>query len=159
MELNIRKANPSDMKSVIELIKELAIFEKQPDAVVTTEQILIEDGFGKNPAFNVLLAEIKNEIIGMALFYPRYSTWKGKALHLEDLIVKHEYRGKGVGTVLYRKVMEYAFENDLKRVAWEVLDWNTVAIDFYKSTGAEVFDEWRVSQMGEEALNKYLEKI
>ncbi|MEN8188198.1 MAG: GNAT family N-acetyltransferase [Bacteroidota bacterium] len=158
MDLNIRKAKSSDMKSVLELIQELATFEKQPAAVEITEQTLIQDGFGEKPAFEVLLAESEDEIIGMALFYPRYSTWKGKALHLEDLIIKNKFRGKGVGTALYRKVMEYAYNNGLKRVAWEVLDWNTPAIEFYESTGARVFSEWRVAQIDEKALENYVKK-
>jgi len=155
MDLKLRTAKKSDMESVLLLIKELAIFEKEPDAVEITVDNLIHDGFGKKPAFKVFVAEIKNEIVGMALFYKRYSTWKGKSIHLEDLIVQKKYRGKGIGSALYKKVLNYAQDNNYKRVAWEVLDWNTPAIDFYKSTGAKVFEEWRVAQMDEKGLNNY----
>ncbi|MDH3321701.1 MAG: GNAT family N-acetyltransferase [Flavobacteriaceae bacterium] len=158
MKLKFRTANKSDMGSVLGLIKELAAFEKEPDAVEVTENNLIEDGFGENPSFKVFLAELDNDIVGMALFYQRYSTWKGKSIHLEDLIVQKKHRGKGIGNALYTMVLKYAHDNNFKRVAWEVLDWNTVAIDFYKSTGATVFDEWRVAQMNEQALNRFVKK-
>ena len=158
MKLKFRTANKSDMGSVLGLIKELAAFEKEPDAVEVTENNLIEDGFGENPSFKVFLAELDNDIVGMALFYQRYSTWKGKSIHLEDLIVQKKHRGKGIGNALYTMVLKYDHDNNFKRVAWEVLDWNTVAIDFYKSTGATVFDEWRVAQMNEQALNRFVKK-
>lgn len=155
MNLKLRTATKSDMESVLLLIKELAIFEKEPDAVEISVDTLIQDGFGKKPAFKVFVAEIENEIVGMALFYERYSTWKGKSIHLEDLIIQNKHRGKGVGNALYKKVLKYAHDNNYKRVAWEVLDWNKVAIDFYKSTGAIVFDEWRVAQMDEKGLSEF----
>ena len=158
MDLKLRKAKKSDMKSVLNLIKELAVFEKEPNAVVINEAILIADGFGENPAFKVFVAELEDEIVGMALFYQRYSTWKGKSMHLEDLIVSDRFRGKGIGNALYTKVLKYAHDNNFKRVAWEVLDWNKFAIDFYKSTGATVFEEWRVAQMNEKELNDFVNK-
>ncbi len=105
------------------------------------------------------MAEAGEIIAGMALFYPRYSTWKGLSLHLEDLIVKEDFRGKGVGTALYTKVLKYAFDHNFKRVAWEVLDWNEVAINFYISTGAKVFSNWRVAQIDEEAIEKFIENV
>jgi len=159
MELKLRNAVKSDMHSVLELIKELAIFENEPDAVTITEKTLIEDGFGETPSFRVIVAELENKIVGMALFYERYSTWKGKSIHLEDLIVQNYHRGKGIGSALYAKVLKYAYNNKFKRVAWEVLDWNKVAIDFYKSTGAKVFEEWRVTQMNEAGLKNYIENL
>jgi len=158
MNLKLRTAIKSDMESVLLLIKELAIFEKEPDAVEISVNNLIQDGFGKKPAFKVFVAEIENEIVGMALFYERYSTWKGKSIHLEDLIIQNKHRGKSIGSALYKKVLNYAHDNDYKRVAWEVLDWNKVAIDFYKSTGATVFDEWRVAQMDEKGLREFCKK-
>jgi GNAT superfamily N-acetyltransferase len=146
------------MVSVLKLIKELALFEKEPEAVEITETTLLEDGFGKKPLFQVFVAELDDKIVGMALFYERYSTWKGKALHLEDLIVRKEQRGKGIGNALYSEVLKYAYDHDFKRVAWEVLDWNKVAIDYYISTGAVVFDEWRVAQINEKALEIFVKK-
>jgi len=159
MNFKLRNAQQTDMRSVLLLIKELATFEKEPLAVEITVDDLIKDGFSKEPAFRIIVAEAENEIVGMALFYPRYSTWKGKAMHLEDLIVKQKYRGKGIGNALYSEVLKYAYNNNFKRVAWEVLDWNKVAIDFYKSTGAKVFDEWRIAQIDEQTLKRFVENI
>ncbi len=156
MDLKLRRSEKKDMNSVLKLIKELAIFEHEPDAVKITEEELIRDGFGESPAFKVFVAEFNDEIVGMALFYQRYSTWKGKSIHLEDLIVSKNYRGKGIGSKLYEKVLHYAFDNNFKRVAWEVLNWNKVAIDFYKSTGATIFEEWRVAQLDEVGLKNFV---
>jgi len=158
MNFKLRKAERTDMSSVLELIKELALFEKEPEAVEITETTLIEDGFGKDPKFQVFVAELNSEIVGMSLFYERYSTWKGKSLHLEDLIIKEKYRGKGIGNALYAKVLKHAYDHGCKRVAWEVLDWNKVAIDYYVSTGATVFDEWRVAQINEKAIESFVKK-
>ena len=156
MNLKLRRAEKKDMHSVLELIKELAIFEQEPNAVKITEEDLIKDGFGKSPAFKAFVAEMDNVIVGMALYYERYSTWEGRSIHLEDLVVKENFRGIGVGNALYTKVLKYAYDNDFKRVAWEVLDWNTRAIDFYKSTGATIFKNWRVAQIDENALKKFV---
>ena len=103
--MNIRKGTIKDMPRVLELIQELAVFEKQPDAVVVTVADLERDGFGSNPLFQILVAELDVEITGIALFYNRYSTWKGKTIHLEDLIVSEKYRGSGIGMKLYEAVM------------------------------------------------------
>lgn len=159
MGLIIRKGTQSDMGSVLKLIKELASFENEANAVELTEKDLLHDGFGENPAFKVFVAESENEIVGIALFYERYSTWKGKAIHLEDLVVQEKHRAKGVGKLLYSKVMEYAFKNNYKRVAWEVLDWNKPAIEFYESTGAKVLYDWNVVQMEEKSLEIFVDKM
>jgi len=156
MDFIVRLAEKSDMISVHKLITELAVFEKEPDAVEITIEDLQNDGFSKDPKFKVFVAESRDEIIGMALFYERYSTWKGKSLHLEDLIVTQSKRKLGVGMALYTKLMEYAKKEGYNRVAWDVLDWNKGAIDFYKSTHAKVLEEWRVVHMTKENLNKFL---
>jgi ribosomal protein S18 acetylase RimI-like enzyme len=147
------------MPSVLRLIKELAKFENEPEAVEVTVENLINSGFKKKPAFKVYVAEKEERIVGMALFYERYSTWKGKAIHLEDLIVEEEFRGKGIGNALYTEVLKYAYKNNFKRVAWEVLDWNTPAIDFYESTGAKLLKEWRVVHMDEKSLYHFTQNI
>ncbi len=157
--MKIREANPSDMPSVLRLIKELAKFENEPEAVEVTVENLIKSGFKKNPAFKAYVAEIEERIVGMALFYERYSTWKGESIHLEDLIVEENFRGKGIGNVLYTEVLKYAYKNNFKRVAWEVLDWNTPAIDFYESTGAKLLKEWRVVHMDEKSLYHFTQNI
>jgi GNAT superfamily N-acetyltransferase len=159
MQVIIRKANESDMKSVLSLINDLAIFEKEPQMVEVTETQLIEDGFGEKPAFEALLAEVDGFVAGMALYYERYSTWKGKTIHLEDLIVKDAYRNQGLGTKLYNKVLKTAQDRGYKRVEWNVLDWNKVAIDFYESTGAKILESWRVVQMDKMSLDSYLKGL
>ena len=154
----IRKGEQKDMKSVLELIQELAVFEKEPDAVELTVADLERDGFGSNPLFHTFVAEINENIVGIALYYYRYSTWKGKTIHLEDLIVTHQKRNLGVGKALYTAVLKYAFDHNYNRVAWEVLDWNTNAIEFYKSTGATYLSGWHVVQMNKENLAKFIQK-
>lgn len=153
----VRKGKKPDMIQVLSLIKELAAFEKEPDAVVVTEKILQKDGFKNKPLFKTFVAEMEGEIVGMALFYPRYSTWKGPTFHLEDLIVKKDKRGLGIGKALYNKVLKYAYKKKVKRVEWVVLDWNTTAIDFYKKTGAKVLSDWRTAQIDEDGLKNYIE--
>lgn len=151
----IRKGCEEDMASVLELIRELAAFEKEPEAVVITKADLIRDGFGDVPLFHTFVVEEDNEIIGMALFYYRYSTWKGKTIHLEDLIVKAGKRGTGAGGKLYREVIKFAKAQGVRRVEWVVLDWNTHAIDFYKRSGAAVMNDWLTVQMNEEGITKF----
>jgi len=156
--MNIRKGNPEDMKSVLELIQELAIFEKEPDAVLITVDDLVRDGFGEKPLFHVFVAEVENEIVGIALYYYRYSTWKGKTIHLEDLIVKEKMRGTGLGSALYSEIMKQGKKDNVRRVEWNVLDWNTPAVKFYENSGAKILEEWRVVQMDEAGINSFLEK-
>lgn len=153
----IRKGNPEDMKAVLGLIQELAVFEKEPDAVLVTVEDLIRDGFGSVPLFYVFVAEVEKEIVGIALYYYRFSTWKGKTIHLEDLVVKDTMRGTGVGYALYSEIIKQAKKDKVRRIDWNVLDWNTTAIDFYEKSGAKVLDEWRVAQMDEAAINYFVE--
>jgi GNAT superfamily N-acetyltransferase len=157
----IRKGIPEDMKAVLELIQELAIFEKEPEAVVISEKDLIRDGFGDTPLFHVFVAELEStpkEIVGIALYYYRYSTWKGKTIHLEDLVVKQSMRNNGIGNALYSEIIKQAKKDGVRRIDWNVLDWNTNAIEFYKKSGAKVLDDWRVAQMDEEAITRFLSK-
>jgi len=156
MSFVIRECTKTDLKHVLNLVKELATFEKEPDAVEITIEDLERDGFNNNPMFKIYIAENENEIVGMALFYYRYSTWKGKTIHLEDLIVKQNMRGKGIGRALYDKVLSFAFKNNLKRVEWVVLDWNTNAINFYVQSGAKILEDWKTVQMDEVGLKNYV---
>ncbi len=157
MKTIIRDATKEDMPAVLELIKELAAFEKEPEAVITTVETLEKEGFGKHPLFHVFVAEVDGTIEGMALVYYRFSTWKGRTLHLEDLIVREEKRGTGLGNALYKKVIEYAKSQGLKRVEWVVLDWNHHAIDFYERSGATILKDWYTVQMDENGITKYVE--
>ena len=157
--MNIREGKKGDMAAVLELIKELATFEKEPDAVVVTVEDLQRDGFGKNPLFYTFIAIIDEQIVGVALYYYRYSTWKGRTIHLEDLIVKEKRRGAGVGYALYKEVIAQGKKDGVRRIEWNVLDWNTPAIDFYKKTGAFVLDDWRVAQMNEIGIDNFLRNL
>ena len=152
----IRKATKNDMPSVLELIQELAIFEKEPDAVVVTVDDLVRDGFSENPLFQCFVAEVENEIIGMALYYYRYSTWKGKTIHLEDLIVKESKRGTGAGFALYKEIIKQGKAKNVRRIEWNVLDWNTPAINFYEKSGAKVLGDWRVVHMDENGIKNFI---
>jgi len=155
--MKIRKGIKEDMPGVLSLIKELAVFEKEPDAVLITEEDLIRDGFGSNPLFHVFVAEVEDKIVGIALYYYRYSTWKGKTIHLEDLIVKDNMRGTGLGYALYSEIIKQGKKDGVRRIEWNVLDWNTTAIDFYENSGAKVLDEWRVAQMDEAGINYFID--
>ena len=157
MDFKIRLGQEKDMQAVLDLITELAVFEKEPDAVEITVEDLINDGFSKDPKFKIYVAEQENTIIGIALFYERYSTWKGRTIHLEDLIVTKSKQKIGAGKALYKAVLKYAFDNNFNRVAWEVIDWNKNAIDFYKSTGATYLNDWSVVQMNKENLAKFIQ--
>lgn len=154
----IRKGTKEDMPAVLDLIKQLALFEKEPDAVVISAQDLVRDGFGETPMFSTFVAEVENEIIGAALFYFRYSTWKGKTIHLEDLIVTESKRGTGAGLALYSEVIKEGKRQNVRRIEWNVLDWNEPAIRFYEKSGAKVFDDWRTVQMDENAINEFLKR-
>ena len=156
--MKIRKGRIEDMPAVLGLIKELATFEKEPHAVVVTVNDLERDGFGVKPLFHTFIAEENDEIVGMALYYYRYSTWKGKTIHLEDLIVKEEKRGAGLGFKLYSEVIAQGKYDGVRRIEWNVLDWNTPAIDFYEKSGAKIYKDWLVAQMDEKGINTFLEK-
>lgn len=155
----IRKAVKEDMPQVLELIQELATFEKEPDAVVVTVEDLVRDGFSENPLFYCFVAEVGIEIIGIAFYYYRYSTWKGKTIHLEDLIVKENKRGSGAGFALYSGIIQQGKRDNVRRIEWNVLDWNTPAIEFYEKTGAKVLDDWRVVQMDETAISNFIKNL
>jgi len=159
MTVKIRKAQATDMDSVLNLIKELAVFEKEPNEVELSVLDLQEAGFGKQPEFTCFVAENNSVIIGIALVYYRFSTWKGTVLHLEDLIVGQKHRGHGIGTLLLDEVVKFGFENKVKRISWEVLDWNEPAINFYESKGADVKRDWDVVHLNENAIENYVKNI
>ncbi|MCF7559382.1 GNAT family N-acetyltransferase [Sabulilitoribacter multivorans] len=155
----IRNATVEDMPQVFKLIQELAIYEKEPEAVEVTIKDLEKDGFGEHPAFHCFVAEVNSKIEGIALIYNRYSTWKGKILHLEDLIVSQAVRGSGIGTALLDEVVKYAHSLGVKRINWEVLDWNESAIAFYEKKGANVMRDWDVVQLSEAGIKNYISSI
>lgn len=159
MEVSIRNAKKKDMAQVFGLIQELAVFEKEPNAVEVTVEDLENDGFGEIPRFHCFVAEVNSKIEGIALVYNRYSTWKGRAIHLEDLIVSEAMRGKGIGSMLLDEVIKYGYQLGVKRINWEVLDWNEPAIAFYENKGAKVMRDWDVVQMSEESIKQYISKL
>ena len=159
MDFTIRIATEKDMPQVLNLIKELALFEKEPNAVEISVNDLQKDGFGKHPAFKCFVAEINNTVEGIALVYKRYSSWKGIVLHLEDLVVNPKMRGFGLGTALLDKVVKYGHHLGVKRISWEVLDWNEDAINLYEKKGAKVLRDWDVVQLNEQGIKNYISKI
>ena len=159
METIIRKAEKSDIEAIFSLIQELAVYEREPDAVIINESNLKEHGFGKKRLFECIVAELNEKVVGIALFYFRYSTWKGPTLHLEDLIVTEEMKGKGIGSMLYFAFLEYAYKARVERVEWAVLDWNLPAITLYKKSGAKVLSDWRTVQMDRKSIQNYVAKI
>jgi GNAT superfamily N-acetyltransferase len=146
LDIRIRKAVLADCERMMELVHELAVFEKAPDEVTVTLEHFVETGFGKNPVWQALVAfdaaDTHEKIIGISLYYMRYSTWKGLRLYLEDLIVTEEFRGKGIGKMLFERTVEEARLLKVSGIMWQVLDWNEPAIEFYKKYGAEISDEW-----------------
>jgi GNAT superfamily N-acetyltransferase len=159
MNFTIRDATKEDMPQALELIKELAVFEKEENAVEVTVQDLQNDGFGDLPAFTCFVAELNNKVEGIALVYKRYSTWKGPILHLEDLVVSQKMRGIGMGSALLDEVVKFAFSLGAKRINWEVLDWNEKAINLYEKKGAKVLRDWDVVHLNEQGIKNYIANI
>ncbi|MFT6165344.1 MAG: GNAT superfamily N-acetyltransferase [Vicingaceae bacterium] len=152
MDFVIREGYKADCLRTLELIRELAEYEKAPGEVAVSLKDLEEDGFGENSIYKLFVAEQNDEIIGIAIFYEKYSTWKGKCIYLEDLIVTESKRGLGAGKALFEAVIEFAKENNSGRMEWQVLDWNTPAIDFYKSYNAELDGTWYNGRFTKEQL-------
>ena len=153
--LSIRPATAKDAGLIVQFVRDLAEYERDPKAAVATEADFIRDGFGDDPKFKVVFAEWNGEPAGFALFFYNYSTWQGRpGLYLEDLFVKPEFRGKGIGKALLLHLAKIAVENNCGRYQWQVLDWNTPALDFYKSLGAEVMKEWLTMRVEGDALQR-----
>lgn len=149
----IRPAETTDLALILELIHELAAYEREPDSVVATEADLLRDGFGERPFFRSLIAEDDGVPAGFAFYFFNYSTWRGRpGIHLEDLFVRPAFRGKGIGKALLIEVARIAVTNKCSRFQWDVLDWNQPAIDFYHSLGAKFLSEWRIMRVSGEAL-------
>ena len=155
----IREAQKEDMNDVLLLIKELAMFEKETNAVEVSVEDLQADGFGETPLFKCFVAEVDSKVQGMALFYPRYSTWKGPTVHLEDLVVREQMRSKGIGSALFAEVIKYGYNAGVKRIEWAVLDWNEPAITFYEKNGAKVLRDWDTAQMDEKGIKNFISKL
>lgn len=156
--MNIREGNKRDLPRVLELVKELALYERAPHEVTNTLQLMEEDGFGARPVYGFFVAEENGVIIGLSLYYWRYSTWKGKRLWLEDIIVTESERGRGIGKLLFDRTMEKALEENCTGMMWQVLDWNEPAINFYKKYGSKLDYEWVNCQLEAEQIRNLLKK-
>ncbi len=155
MKVIIRKGQKADLRSALSLVRELALFEKAPEQVTNTVEDMQRDSFGSNPVFGFHVAELDGTIVGMAVYFVKYSTWKGKGLYLDDLIVSEKYRGKGIGQKLFDAFVAEAKSIGAKQVHWQVLDWNTPAIEFYKKLGSSIEAEWLDCKMTEEQIKAH----
>jgi GNAT superfamily N-acetyltransferase len=155
MTTTIRPATAEDAAQILAFIRALAAYERAPDAATATEADLLRDGFGPNPFYFCLMAEYDGRPAGFALYFFNYSTWEGRpGIYLEDIFVQPEFRGLGIGKALLKRVAAVAVEKNCRRLQWEVLDWNTPAIDFYRAMGAEFLDEWRNARLSGAALEQ-----
>jgi GNAT superfamily N-acetyltransferase len=155
-EITIRAGRKEDLPRTLELVKELAEYERAAHEVINTVALMEQDGFGPNPIFGFFVAEDKNRIIGLSLYYWRYSTWKGKRLYLEDIIVTESERGRGIGKLLFDRTMQHALDENCSGMMWQVLDWNEPAINFYKKYGSKLDGEWVNCTLEREQLQKLL---
>jgi GNAT superfamily N-acetyltransferase len=152
MDVIIRKGRKEDVPAVHQLVMELATFEKAPEQVTNTVEEMMEDGFGSSPVYGLIVAELENKIIGMAIYFVKYSTWRGKGLFLEDLIVTESHRKSGFGKKLFDTVLSEAKKMDAKTMHWQVLDWNTPAIEFYKKYNCTFEGEWIDCKLNEKQI-------
>jgi GNAT superfamily N-acetyltransferase len=152
--IQIRPATPSDVPLIRAFIHDLAEYEREPLSVHITEEQLLQDGFGKERYYECLIAEADGTPAGFALFFPIYSTWQGRSLHLEDLFVRPAFRGHGIGKALLGRVAAIAIERGCTRLQWDVLDWNKPAINFYRGLNAVMLGDWRRMRIAGDALNK-----
>lgn len=159
--VRIRPATPADIPTILGFIRELALYEREPDAVLASEADLLRDGFGPSPRFRCVLAEVLGEVraeqastpAGFALFFRSYSTWRGHhGIRLEDLYVSPSHRGQGIGRALLTHLAQIAVEEGCPRLEWDVLAWNAPAIAFYERIGAEILTEWRIMRVADQAL-------
>jgi GNAT superfamily N-acetyltransferase len=152
MKVIIRKGIEKDLPSALRLIKELADYENAADQVTLTLDDLVQDGFGPNPCYWFLVVEKDDEIIGLSFYWIRYSTWKGKLLFLEDFVIKEEYRRHGIGSKLFEETIKICKQLNLNGMAWQVLYWNSPAIDFYKKFDAEISKDWLNGRLTKEQI-------
>jgi GNAT superfamily N-acetyltransferase len=155
--VTIREAIPADMPAVHALVRELAVYEKAEHEVITNPESFVRDGYGQTPLFGCFVAEIEHHIIGISLFYWRFSTWKGKRLYLEDIIVTEKQRGSGAGKLLLERTLQHALDEGCSGAMWQVLDWNEQAINFYKKYDAHFSNEWINVTMESSQIKQFME--
>ena len=155
MKINIRKGVKEDLPQVLNLVKELAAYEKAPGEVTVTIEEMERDGFGDKPVFHFFVAETEEKVIGLSLYYIKYSTWKGKCVFLEDIIVNEPFRKSGVGKKLFDEVVKIAKELNVERLEWQVLEWNEPAIKFYKKLNSQFDNEWVNCKLTGKQIQEY----
>lgn len=155
----IRPGIKKDLPRVLELIKELAAYERSAHEVINTVQQMEHDGFGPNPIFGFFVAENERGIVGLSLFYWRYSTWRGKRLYLEDIIVTESERGNGIGKLLFDKTMKHTLDEKCSGMMWQVLDWNEPALNFYRKYGSKISGEWMNCTLESDQIRELLETV
>lgn len=158
MSIAIRKGESRDIPDLLKLIRELAIYEKAEHEVTNTQEMMLKDGFEANPVFGSYVAEANHQVVGIAIYYYRYSTWKGKRIYLEDIIVSESYRGKGIGRKLFEAVMATVVREECTGMMWQVLDWNEPAIEFYKGFGTKFDEEWINCHLETSQIRKLIQK-
>jgi len=158
MVMTIRTGKKEDLPQVLELVKELALFERAPHEVTNTVERMERDGFGPNPIYGLFVAEDAGRLVGISVYYWRYSTWKGKRLYLEDIIVTESERARGIGKQLFERTMQHALDENCTGMLWQVLEWNEPAINFYKKYGARLDAEWTNGSLEAEQIKMLLDK-
>ncbi|MDK2908911.1 MAG: hypothetical protein PWR20_478 [Bacteroidales bacterium] len=159
LHITISEATPADVDDMVLLIRELAAYERAPHEATLTANDLLRDGFGPRPYFHALLAKVDGQTVGMAFWYFTYSTWKGKVLYLEDLIVRESWRGKGIGQKLFEELIRLAARHRVKRMQWQVLHWNESALAFYRKYQATLSHEWMNGMLTEEKIKYWVENL
>lgn len=158
--IEIRRGTPNDVPGILALIKELALYERAPEQVLNTEQLLLEDGFGPNSIYSVFVAEDEQQqIVGIALYYTAYSTWKGRIFYLDDIVVTERLRRAGLGRRLLNEVLREAAKAGVNQIRWQVLEWNEPAIAFYKKAGVQLDAEWINCKMSKEQIRDYVNQL
>lgn len=155
MNVSIRKGVKLDLSQVLDLIKELAIYENAPNEVIVTIEEMENDAFGKNPIFEFFVAEVEKKIVGISLYYIKYSTWKGKCVFLEDIIVTKQFRKHGIGKKLFDEMVNVSKKLNVHRLEWQVLNWNEPAIKFYEKINSHFDKDWINCKLTKEQINKY----
>ncbi|MBT8195731.1 MAG: GNAT family N-acetyltransferase [Bacteroidia bacterium] len=155
MDIKIRKGTKEDVPAASALVKELATYEKEPEAVITTVESMLKDGFSEKPIYYLHVAELDGEVVGIAIYFIMYSTWKGRCLYLDDIVITEKHRRKGIGNLLFDEIVRETKKLNCKQMHWQVLDWNEPAINFYKKYNANLDGEWINGKLNVEQIKNF----
>ncbi|NNM15952.1 MAG: GNAT family N-acetyltransferase [Bacteroidia bacterium] len=155
MDIKIRKGTKDDVPAALALVKELATYEKEPEAVITTVESMLKDGFSEKPIYYLHVAELDGEVVGIAIYFIMYSTWKGRCLYLDDIVITEKHRRKGIGNLLFDEIVRETKKLNCKQMHWQVLDWNEPAINFYKKYNANLDGEWINGKLNMEQIKNF----